>query len=77
MYSLNLHKVVFLLVIFLNLAFAPVVLALQDETEAPVQDLTQDVVEDVAFRDNLGRDTPRSSFVGFLKATEKFDFVTA
>ncbi|RLA03433.1 MAG: hypothetical protein DRQ45_02905, partial [Gammaproteobacteria bacterium] len=77
MYSLNLHKVLFLLAIFSNLAFAPVVLALQDETEPPAQDLTQDVVEDIAFRDNLGRDTPRSSFAGFLKATEKFDFVTA
>jgi len=77
MYSLNLHKVLFLLVIFSNLALAPVVLALQDETEPPEQALAQDVVEGLVFKDNMGRDTPRSSFVGFLRATEKFDFVIA
>ncbi len=37
----------------------------------------QDVVEDVAFKDNLGRDTPRSSFIGFLLKTEKFDYKAA
>jgi len=77
MHPLKPHKVLFLLVIFSNLAFLPVVQALQDETEPPAQDPPQDVIEDVAFKDNLGRDTPRSSFAGFLKATEKFDFVTA
>jgi len=77
MYSLNLHKVLFLLVIFSNLALAPVVLALQDETEPPEQALALDVVEGLVFKDNMGRDTPRSSFVGFLRATEKFDFVIA
>ena len=55
------------------LAFAPTVQALQEQTEeAPAME--QDVVEDNAFKDNLGRDTPRSSFIGFLQHTEKFDF---
>jgi len=40
-------------------------------------ELAQDVVEDVAFKDNLGRDTPRSSFTGFLKLAEEFDYGTA
>jgi len=55
------------------LAFAPTVQALQEQQEeAPA--LEQDVVEDNAFKDNLGRDTPQSSFIGFLQHTEKFDF---
>lgn len=55
------------------LAFAPTVQALQEQqVEAPA--LEQDVVEDNAFKDNLGRDTPRSSFIGFLTLTEKFDY---
>ena len=55
------------------LTFAPTVHALQEQQEeAP--GLEQDVVEDNAFKDNLGRDTPRSSFIGFLQHTEKFDF---
>jgi len=33
--------------------------------------------EEVVFKDNLGRDTPRSSFTGFLNATEKFDYELA
>lgn len=36
-----------------------------------------DVAESVKLKDNLGRDTPRTSFVGFLTATEKFDFEAA
>jgi len=55
------------------LAFAPTVQALQEQTEETPA-VAQDVVEDVAFKDNLGRDTPRSSFVGFLLLTEKFDY---
>lgn len=34
-------------------------------------------VEVVEFKDNLGRDTPRSSFIGFLSATEEFDYASA
>ncbi len=55
------------------LAFTPTVQALQEQQEeAPAME--QDVVEDNAFKDNLGRDTPQSSFIGFLQHTEKFDF---
>ncbi len=55
------------------LAFAPTAQALQEQqTDAPA--LEQDVVEDVEFKDNLGRDTPQSSFIGFLQHAEKFDF---
>ncbi|MCF6225053.1 MAG: mechanosensitive ion channel family protein [Xanthomonadales bacterium] len=39
--------------------------------------LEKDIAEDSAFKDNLGRDTPRSSFSGFLRLTEKFDYKTA
>ena len=49
----------------------------QQEQPADTGPEAQDVIEDVAFRDNLGRDTPRSSFMGFLLATEKFDFELA
>ncbi len=55
------------------LAFAPTAQALQEQQEE-AQVLEQDVVEDNAFKDNLGRDTPRSSFIGFLQHTEQFDF---
>ena len=55
------------------LAFAPAAQALQEQQEQ-AQSLDQDVIEDVAFKDNLGRDTPRSSFIGFLQHTETFDF---
>jgi len=58
------------------LAYAPAIQALQDPAET-TQATQQDVVEDVAFKDNLGRDTPRSSFIGFLKATEDFDYKLA
>jgi len=56
-----------------GLAFTPNVQALQEQLEQTPA-LEQDVVEDNAFKDNLGRDTPRSSFIGFLQHTEKFDF---
>ena len=42
------------------LAFAPTAQALQEQQEE-VQTPEQDIVEDDAFKDNLGRDTPRSS----------------
>jgi MscS family membrane protein len=77
MHHLNIRKALLLAAALTSLVFAPVILALQDETEPPAQALEEDVVEDVAFKDNLGRDTPRSSFVGFLKTTEQFDFKTA
>jgi len=52
----------------------PTVFALQDQT---IETQAQDVVKDVVFKDNLGRDTPRSSFVGFLTAAEEFDYELA
>ncbi len=36
-----------------------------------------DAIEEPVFRDNLGRDTPYSSFTGFLAAAEKFDYQAA
>ena len=77
MHHLNIRKALLLAAALTSLVFAPVILALQDETEPPAQALAQDIVEDVAFKDNLGRDTPRSSFIGFLMTTERFDFETA
>jgi len=77
MHPVNTWKILFLLVIFTSLAFTPTVFAQEEPAEEQPPTLEQDVVEDVAFKDNLGRDTPRSSFIGFLKAAEKFDFVTA
>jgi MscS family membrane protein len=65
-----------LTILFALLAYTPAIQALQDPaqaTEAPVED----VVQDIAFTDNLGRDTPRSSFIGFLTATENFDYKLA
>ncbi len=51
--------------------------AAQQEPPAEIEAVAQDVGEDVAFTDNLGRDTPRSSFMGFLRATEDFDYEKA
>jgi len=56
-----------------SLVISPAAQALQEQTEGG-PDLQQDIVEDQAFKDNLGRDTPRSSFIGFLMHTEKFDY---
>ena len=51
-------------------------IASAQEQQESIQ-LQQDVIEDVSFQDNLGRDTPRSSFEGFLTVTEQFDYETA
>jgi MscS family membrane protein len=73
---LNASKTFLLVLLTTWLVYAPAVLALQEQAdEAPVKG--QDVVEDIEFKDNLGRDTPRSSFIGFLTATEKFDYEVA
>jgi MscS family membrane protein len=56
------------------LVFSPMGQA-QDELIKEVPE--QELIEDSVFRDNLGRDTPRSSFVGFLSATDKFNFDAA
>lgn len=58
------------------LVLAPLALAQQDAAlETEPED--PDVVEGVELQDNLGRDTPRTSFIGFLAATEKFDYEAA
>ena len=49
----------------------------QDEPVENSPIVEQDIVEDAAFMDNLGRDTPRSSFIGFLTLSERFDYATA
>lgn len=66
-------KVFFLI---LSLAFSSTASALQDQA-ATVAAPDLDIIEDVAFKDNLGRDTPRSSFIGFLQLSENFDYKTA
>jgi MscS family membrane protein len=55
-------------------SFSPALQA-QDETAEDAE--KQEIVEDSEFKDNLGRDTPRSSFSGFLKLTEEFDYESA
>jgi len=59
-----------------GLFFAPASQALQEQT-GEAATLAQDVAEEAAFKDNLGRDTPRGSFVGFLQLTEQFDYSAA
>lgn len=56
--------------------YSPDVLALQDPQQATQTEMQAVAAEDL-FKDNLGRDTPRSSFIGFLKATENFDYKLA
>jgi len=51
-------------------------MAMQEQPVVPpVED--KGVIENVEFKDNLGRDTPYSSVIGFLLATEKFDYQAA
>jgi len=58
------------------LVFAPLGLAQQNPVvETPPDD--PDVIHGIELKDNLGRDTPRSSFSGFLLVTEQFDYDTA
>ena len=60
---------------FTLLAHAGMAMAAQDPVPED-QGVDPDVVEGVVFKDNLGRDTPRS-FIRFLEATEKFDYAEA
>ena len=59
--------------LFIGFVGSSTAIALQEELTA-VQAPAAEVVE---FKDNLGRDTPRSSFIGFLRATEQFDYASA
>jgi MscS family membrane protein len=62
--------------LFICLAYPPGVSALQEQVD--IQQAQDPVkTEVVVFKDNLGRDTPRSSFTGFLTATEAFDYESA
>jgi MscS family membrane protein len=65
-----------LTLLFSCLVQAPVAMAMQEQLVVPPVEENGDI-EDVLFKDNLGRDTPYSSFVGFLLATEKFDYEAA
>ena len=67
----------FLLFLLISCLFrATGAIALQEPAVVPPVEKTG-VIEEVQFKDNLGRDTPYSSFVGFLLATEKFDYRAA
>ena len=44
---------------------------------APLDTPASETTKEFVFKDNLGRDTPRSSFSGFLNATENFDYELA
>jgi len=57
------------------LAHTPALMALQEQPATGQPPPAS--VEEVVFVDNLGRDTPRSSFVGFITATENFDYKAA
>ena len=59
--------------LFIGFVGSSTAIALQEELTA-VQAPAAEVVE---FKDNLGRDTPRSSFIGFLRAMEQFDYASA
>jgi MscS family membrane protein len=69
-------KYLLLSLMFVSLAFAATTQAQQELIEETLP-ADQDPVENVVFKDNLGRDTPRSSFIGFLTLSEKFDYVGA
>ena len=71
--ALAIAKCLLLVLVFASLSQTSAAQDLEEQFE-DVQTLAQDVIEDVAFKDNLGRDTPRSSFIGFLMLTEKFDY---
>ena len=71
--ALSLYQRLLLFFVVTGLVFSPATHAMEQQEEV-IQSQQQDVVEDVAFKDNLGRDTPRSSFIGFLLLTEQFDY---
>jgi MscS family membrane protein len=62
--------------LLLLLAYTPATQALQDAPEI-IEEQSQAAVEEIVYQDNLGRDTPRSSFMGFLSAAEEFDYELA
>jgi MscS family membrane protein len=63
-----------LLILIVCFCFAPASHALQEQ---PVVVNDQPSEEKIEFKDNFGRDTPRNSFIGFLKVMEEFDYENA
>lgn len=61
-------------ILFAWLAFVPLALVAQEEVEGAIN---SELIQDIEFKDNFARDTPRSSFIGFLTATDEFDFEKA
>ena len=70
------HRLMLMVFMLSSLTFAATAWS-QDEPVENSPIVEQDIVEDAAFMDNLGRDTPRSSFIGFLTLSERFDYATA
>jgi len=65
-----------LIIVLASLSVTAIAMAAQDTTEDALPE-DPDVVEGIVLKDNLGRDTPASSFAGFLTVTEEFDYETA
>jgi len=61
--------------LFFVLTSASTAVALQEQ--AAEEKSVATATEIVECKDNLVRDTPRSSFIGYRKATEKFDYEVA
>jgi MscS family membrane protein len=68
------HRCFSLGFLLMSLCFASASHALQEQPGIAQEQKNPEKSE---FIDNLGRDTPRSSFVGFLKTTENFDYQAA
>jgi len=68
------HRYFSLVFLLAGLCFVSASHALQEQAV-----ITQElqIPEEFEFKDNLGRDTPRSSFTGFLNATENYDYKAA
>ncbi len=60
--------------LFTGLLFVSASHALQEQTGITQE---QQIQEEFEFKDNFGRDTPRSSFIGFLDAAEIYDYKVA
>lgn len=63
------------LALYLALIALPTIGIAQDIPEEDLEE--QALSEEFTFKDNLGRDTPYSSFTRFIEATEKYDYETA
>jgi MscS family membrane protein len=68
------HRCFSLFFLLTGLCFVSASHALQEQAVITPE---QQIPEVFSFKDNLGRDTPQSSFVGFLNATESYDYQAA